>query len=235
MILPRRSADRGYFDHGWLKTWHTFSFADYVDPKEMGYGPLRVINQDIVAPGVGFPMHAHRDMEILTWVLQGAVAHRDSLGNDSVIRPGEAQRMRAGRGITHSEMNPSDSEATHLLQIWLRPDRRGLEPGYAQVAFAPECLRDRLCLIAAPEGAAGSVDLHQDARVYVARLAVGAEVTHDLAPGRIAYLHVAGGGLEVNGLALGPGDGARIADEPRLALRATQAGELVLFDMANIL
>ncbi len=232
MILPRRSADRGHFDHGWLQTWHTFSFADYVDPREMGFGPLRVINQDIVAPGAGFPMHPHRDMEILTWVLAGAVEHHDSLGNGSVIRPGEAQRMSAGSGIVHSEANPAEIP-THLLQIWIRPDRRGLTPGYEQVAFAPDSLRDRLRLIASSDGAEGGVTLHQDIRVHAARLSAGAEVNHEIAPGRIAYLHVATGRLTLNEVRLGAGDGARIRDEHRLQLCAESDAELILFDMTE--
>lgn len=232
MIQPRRSPDRGHFDHGWLETWHTFSFADYVDPKEMGYGPLRVINQDIVAGGAGFPMHPHRDMEILTWVLSGALEHRDSLGNGSIIRPGEAQRMSAGTGIVHSEANPGDAP-THLLQIWIRPERRGLTPGYEQVAFEPDSLRNRLCLIASRDGAEDSVTLHQDIRVHAARLDAGAMLAHTLAPGRIAYLHVATGNVTLNGVDLAPGDGARIRDENRLELRADSDAELVLFDMTE--
>ena len=232
MILPRRSGDRGHFDHGWLRTWHSFSFADYVDPKEMGYGPLRVINEDIVAPGAGFPMHPHRDMEILTWVLAGAVEHHDSLGNGSVIRPGEAQRMSAGTGIVHSEANPV-AEPTHLLQIWIRPEQRGLTPGYEQVAFEPDSLRNRLCLIASRDGAEGSVTLHQDVRVHAARLDAGNTLTHTLAPGRIAYLHIASGALTLNDARLGPGDGARIRAEEHLDLRAECDTELLLFDMAE--
>jgi redox-sensitive bicupin YhaK (pirin superfamily) len=232
MILPRRSGDRGHFDHGWLRTWHTFSFADYVDPKEMGFGPLRVINEDIVAPGAGFPMHPHRDMEILTWVLAGAVEHHDSLGNGSVIRPGEAQRMSAGTGIVHSEANPV-AEPTHLLQIWIRPEQRGLPPGYEQVAFGPDSLRNRLCLIASRDGAERGVTLHQDVRVYAARLDAGISVPHVLASDRIAYLHVASGALSLNGVRLGPGDGARIRAEERLDLRADSDTELLLFDMAE--
>lgn len=232
MIAPRRSEERGYFDHGWLKTWHTFSFADYVDRDQMGYGPLRVINQDIVAPGAGFPMHPHRDMEILTWILAGALEHHDSLGNGSVIRPGEAQRMRAGSGIVHSEANPSDTVATHLLQIWIRPAQRGLPPGYEQVTFAPDDLRDRLCLIASRDGAEGGVAIHQDIRVHAARLDAGANLDHILAPGRIAYLHVATGSVMLNGIRLGPGDGTRIREETRLDLCAESAAELVLFDMS---
>lgn len=233
MIVPRRSEDRGFFDHGWLKTWHSFSFGDYVDREQMGFGPLRVINQDIVAPGAGFPMHPHRDMEIVTWVLAGALAHRDSLGNGSLIRAGEAQRMSAGTGIEHSEANPSANEPTHLLQIWLRPEQRGLSPGYEQVAFAPEALHNRLCLIADRDGALGAVRLHQQVRVHAARLDPGASVTHDLAPGRIAYLHLATGALTLNGVRLGPGDGARIHAEDRLELHAESSAELLLFDMTE--
>lgn len=231
MIAPRRAADRGHFDHGWLDTWHSFSFGEYVDREQMGFGPLRVINEDFVGPDSGFPMHPHRDMEILTWILSGALAHRDSLGNGSVIRPGDAQRMSAGTGIVHSEANPSPTEPTHLLQIWIRPDTKGIQPGYAQVGFAPEALRDRLCLIASRDGRDGSVTLHQDIGIHAARLSAGKVLEHTLAPDRLAYVQIAKGALSLNGHALSAGDGARVSAESSLKLSATDDCEFLLFEM----
>jgi hypothetical protein len=228
----RPAKQRGHADHGWLDTWHTFSFADYHDPRFMGFRALRVINEDVVAPGRGFPTHGHRDMEIITYVLQGALQHRDSLGTGSIIRPGEVQRMSAGTGVRHSEANPSASEPVHLLQIWVEPARTGIEPGYEQKAFADEDKRGRLRLVASPDGAAGSVTIHQDARVYATLLAPGQPVAHPLAPGRHAWLHVARGSLTLNGAPLAAGDGAAVSGESTLTLVGEQHAEALLFDLA---
>lgn len=230
MIRVRRGEERGHGHHGWLDTYHSFSFADYYDPDYMGFGPLRVINEDRVAPGAGFPTHPHRDMEIVTYILDGALEHKDSLGTGSIIRPGEAQRMSAGTGVRHSEYNPSDAEPVHLLQIWIEPDRRGLTPSYEQKSFAPESLANRLRLIASPDGAEGSVTLHQDARLYAARLA-GGSVTHPLAAGRRAYVHVARGEVVLNDQPLRAGDGAAVEAEVAIRLSASGAGEVLVFDL----
>jgi redox-sensitive bicupin YhaK (pirin superfamily) len=184
MITVRRAHERGHFDHGWLDTHHTFSFGDYHDPVHMGFRALRVINEDVVAPGAGFPTHAHADMEILTYVLDGALEHKDSMGTGSVIRPGDVQRMSAGTGITHSESNASRTEAVHLLQIWILPDRRGLRPEYEQKAFPEHERLGRLRIVASPDGAAGSLTVHQDVHIYDSLLEIGADVTHALEPGR---------------------------------------------------
>ena len=237
MIELRRSEERGHFDHGWLKSWHSFSFGDYFDPANMGFRALRVLNEDVVQPGKGFPAHGHRDMEIVTYVLAGELEHRDSLGNGSVIRPGEIQRMTAGTGVRHSELNPSASEPTHLLQIWILPEREGLEPGYEQRAIPAEELRDRLRLIASRTGRDGSVTVHQDVEVYAARLAADAGVEHALAPGRHAWVQVARGTVAIGSELLGvgewlaAGDGAAVSDEPRLAIRAGEPAEVLLFDL----
>ncbi|MDM7915135.1 MAG: pirin family protein [Candidatus Eisenbacteria bacterium] len=232
MIEIRRSQDRGHFDHGWLDTYHTFSFDQYYDPRFQGFRVLRVINEDRVAAATGFPMHAHRDMEILTWILEGALEHRDSMGNGSVIRPGEIQRMSAGTGVRHSEANPSKTEPVHLLQIWILPDRRGIEPGYEQTAFAPERRTGRLCLLASPDGAEGSVRIHQDARLYDALLDAGTDVAHAIPEGRHAWLQVARGSLTLgNGERLVAGDGAAVSGEHALALRADEPAEILVFDL----
>jgi len=228
----RRARDRGHADHGWLDTWHTFSFSDYYDPKFMGFRALRVINEDFVAPGQGFPTHPHRDMEIITYVLEGALQHRDSLGTGSIIRPGEVQRMSAGTGVRHSEANPSADEAVHLLQIWIEPATKGLAPSYEQKAFAEADKRGRLRLVASPEGADGSVTIHQDARVYATVLAPGETVSHSLEPGRHAWLHVARGSLTLNGEHLGPGDGAAITGPRPLTLVGDKDAEVLVFDLA---
>lgn len=233
MIRLRPAHTRGHAHHGWLDTWHSFSFADYYDPQEMGWGSLRVLNEDRVAPGAGFPMHGHRDMEILTWILEGMLEHRDSLGNGSVITPGEVQRMSAGTGIRHSERNPSSDASVHLLQIWIEPAELGLAPGYEQKRIDPAALEGRLCLIASPQGRADSVTLHQDAEVYAARLDAGVSVEHRLGAGRLAYLQVARGALTLNGMPLHAGDGAKIRDETALDITATERAELLLFDMAE--
>jgi redox-sensitive bicupin YhaK (pirin superfamily) len=231
MIAIRPATERGHADHGWLDTWHTFSFADYYDPRFMGFRVLRVINEDFVAPGRGFPTHGHRDMEIITYVLEGALEHRDSLGTGSVIRPGEVQRMSAGTGVRHSEANPSASEPLHLLQIWIEPSRAGIAPGYEQKAFTDADKRGRLRLVASPDGAEGSVTIHQDARVYSTLLGPGDKVAHRLGPGRHAWLHVARGTLALNGQRLAQGDGAAIGDEPSLTLVGETDTEALLFDL----
>jgi quercetin 2,3-dioxygenase len=232
MISIRHSNERGGGDYGWLNTRHTFSFDQYNDPRFMGFRSLRVINEDVVAPGGGFPTHPHRDMEIITYVLEGALQHKDSLGTGSVIRPGDGQRMSAGTGIRHSEMNASTREPVHLLQIWIMPDSRGHEPGYEQKAFPHEEKRGKLRLLASPDGADGSVTIHQDARLYVSLLSPGDEVTHRLAKGRYAWLQVAKGAVELNGKPLQQGDGAAVSDEPTLSVKGTKDAEVLLFDLA---
>jgi redox-sensitive bicupin YhaK (pirin superfamily) len=232
MLTVRRAGERGHFDHGWLDTRHTFSFADYHDPGWMGFRGLRVINEDRVQPGAGFPTHGHRDMEILSYVLEGALEHRDSLGTGSVIRPGDVQRMSAGTGVTHSEFNASATEPVHFLQIWILPERRGLPPGYEQKRFSPEDKRGRLRLVAARDGADGAVTIHADARVYAALLESGREVVHALAGGRHAWVQVARGAARVRGGALGAGDGAAVSDEPTVVLVGREPAEVLLFDLA---
>lgn len=232
MINIRRSSERGGGNFGWLNTRHSFSFDSYYDPKYMGFRSLRVINEDWVAPGQGFPAHPHRDMEIITYVLEGALEHKDSLGTGSVIRPGDGQRMSAGRGIRHSEMNASDTDKVHLLQIWIMPDRPGHEPSYEQKAFPESEKRGKLRLIAGPNGKDGSVTIHQDAKLYVSLLAPGEEVAHDLAKARHAWLQVAKGAVELNGTKLEQGDGAAISDEQKLAIKGAQDAEILLFDLA---
>jgi redox-sensitive bicupin YhaK (pirin superfamily) len=231
MLSVRKSESRGQTRMSWLDSRHTFSFADYYDPAAMGFSVLRVINDDTVAPGAGFPTHPHRDMEILTWVLAGALEHRDSMGNGSIIRPGDAQRMTAGRGVTHSEMNPSRDAAVRLLQIWLLPDRRGLAPGYEQRNFAQSDRRGRLRLIVSPGGEDGSITIHQDTRVYAGLLDAGASLAQDLRQERRAWLQVARGSVVANGTRLHEGDGAAIENESRLAIEATTDSEVLLFDL----
>jgi len=232
MRTVRRANERGHAQHGWLDSWHTFSFADYYDPQHMGFRALRVINEDRVAPGTGFGTHGHRDMEILTYVLEGALAHRDSMGNGSVIRPGFVQRMSAGTGVRHSEMNASAEEPVHLLQIWIEPERDGIEPGYEERSFPEEERRARLRLVASRDGREGSVVLHQDASVYAALLEAGESVRHALAPGRHAWLHVARGQVASGDSALGAGDALAVSDEDAVEARAAAASELLLFDLA---
>jgi len=232
VIAVRPAAERGHADHGWLDTRHTFSFASYHDPRHMGFRSLRVINEDRVKPAEGFGTHAHRDMEILTWVLDGALEHKDSMGNGSVIRPGDLQRMSAGTGVTHSEFNPSREAPVHFLQIWLLPRERGLPPGYEQKHFTQEARRGRLCLIAAGDGRGGAVTIHQDADVWTALLQPGESVRHALAPGRYAWLHVARGAVSLNGSTLGAGDGAAVSDEAALEIAAAARAEVLLFDLA---
>jgi redox-sensitive bicupin YhaK (pirin superfamily) len=232
MITVRPAGERGHFDHGWLDTYHTFSFASYHDPAHMGFRSLRVINEDRVKPGEGFGTHAHRDMEILTWVLDGGLEHKDSMGNGSVIRPGDIQRMSAGTGVTHSEFNPSREAPVHLLQIWLLPDKRGLTPSYEEKRFPPETRRGRLCLIAAGDGRQGAVTIHQDALLWTALLEPGESVRHALKAGRYAWLQVARGSVGLKGTTLGAGYGAAVSDEAVLEITATAPAEVLLFDLA---
>ena len=232
MITVRKSNERGHANHGWLDTRHTFSFDTYRDPRNMGFRSLRVINEDIVAPGAGFPTHPHRDMEIITYVLEGAVAHRDSMGTGSVIRPGEVQRMTAGTGVTHSELNASEGEPLHLLQIWIVPERRGLEPSYEQRAFPETERRNRLRLVASPDGRDGSVTIHQDAALYASLLDSGQRVEHALRKGRHAWMQVTRGTVKLNGHSLAAGDGAAVSDESALTIAAENPSEVLLFDLA---
>jgi len=231
MITIRKADERGHFDHGWLDTYHTFSFAEYYDPRHMGFRTLRVINEDRVHPGRGFPTHAHSDMEILTYVLDGALEHRDSMGNGSIIRPADVQRMSAGTGVTHSEYNPSQTDAVHLLQIWIVPERRGLTPGYEQKAFAAAEKENRLRLIAARDGRDGAVTLHQDADVYASRLDDGRTIAHQVRPHRSVWVQCCRGAVTLNGEPLGAGDGAAVTDERTLSIAAAPAGEILLFDL----
>jgi redox-sensitive bicupin YhaK (pirin superfamily) len=227
----RRGSNRGYADHGWLKSYHSFSFADYFDPDHVEFGPLRVINEDRVVPGAGFGTHGHRDMEIISYVLEGELAHQDSTGNRCVIRPGDVQRMSAGRGVTHSEFNHSHAEPVHFLQIWIQPDVRGIAPEYEQTRFEPAEKRGRLRLIASPDGAEGSVRIHQDARVY-AGLFDGAEHGELKAgPGRRLYVHVARGKLLANGTALDAGDALKLTEVTTLSLTHGTGAEVLVFDL----
>jgi len=231
MITLRKAEDRGHADHGWLNSHHSFSFADYYDPAHMGFGPLRVINEDRVQPGMGFGTHGHRDMEIISYVLAGQLEHKDSMGTGSIITPGDVQRMSAGRGVRHSEYNPSRTERVHFLQIWIEPRTTGVEPSYEQKPIAAEEKRGRLRLIASPDGADGSVTIHQDARVYAALLDGADSVARPVAPGRRAYVHVARGSVRLNGIALGTGDAARITDEAVITLDGAAAAEVLWFDL----
>jgi redox-sensitive bicupin YhaK (pirin superfamily) len=232
MIRIRRSAERGHFDHGWLDTFHTFSFSDYYDSDHMGFRALRVINEDRVAPGQGFGMHGHRDMEIVTLVLSGALEHRDSLGHGEVLRPGELQRMTAGTGIRHSEFNPSATEPVHLYQIWLLPERRNLEPGYEQKAFAPESQQDRWRLVASPDGRDGSLTIRQDAELSLTSLSPGRELAYRLREGRHAWLQVLRGSVALNGQSMRAGDGAAVSGEEGLTVKSAEAADVLLFDLA---
>jgi quercetin 2,3-dioxygenase len=232
MITIRRSDERGGGDYGWLKTRHSFSFDQYYDPRVMGFRSLRVINEDWVQPGRGFPMHPHRDMEIITYLLEGALEHKDSMGNGSIIRPGDGQRMSAGTGVRHSEANPSQTDPAHLLQIWILPERRGIEPGYEQKDFPAEEKRGKLRLIASPDGKDGSVTIHQDARLYVSLLGPGQQVQHELGQGRYGWLQVAKGAVELNGQRLQQGDGAAISEQPQVEIKGEEESETLLFDLA---
>lgn len=232
MIRIRRSEDRGHFDFGWLDTRYTFSFGDYYDPEQMGFRALRVINEDWVAPGGGFPTHPHRDMEILTYVLEGALEHRDSLNNGSVIRRGDVQRMSAGTGVRHSEHNAAQDAAVRHLQIWLLPARQGLPPSYEQRHFPDGEKRGRLRLVASPDGAEGSLTVHQDARLYAGLLAPGDRVQHRFAAGRHGWLQLVSGSLRLGADELRAGDGAALSEHELLTLEALEATELLLFDLA---
>ena len=232
MIAIRRASERGASNHGWLDSRHTFSFADYHDPAHMGFRALRVINDDRVSAGAGFGTHGHRDMEILSYVLSGALEHKDSMGNGSVIRPGDVQRMSAGTGVMHSEKNHSGTDPVHFLQIWILPEKRGTAPGYEQRTFDEGSTRDQLRLVASRDGRDGSVTVAQDLALYVAKLTPGTGVQHALAPGRHVWIHVATGSVTLGGQALGPGDGAAVVDEARLDLRGTSDAEVLVFDLA---
>lgn len=232
MFLLRAAHERGLADHGWLKSYHSFSFADYYDPRHMGFRALRVINEDRVAPGRGFGAHSHRDMEILSVVLQGGLQHRDSLGTGSIIRPGDVQRMSAGRGVTHSELNASQQELVHFLQIWLLPNQRGIAPSYEQKAFPREAREGTLQLVASPDGTEGSLTIHCDARLYLGSLGSAQRHALPLAPGRHAWVQVVRGGVRVLGQELREGDGAAISEEAQLELEGIGDGELLVFDLA---
>jgi len=232
MITVRPGKERGHFDHGWLDTYHTFSFSQYHDPAHMGFRSLRVINEDRVEPGAGFPPHSHRDMEIITYVLAGGLAHKDSMGNASTIRPGNVQRMSAGTGVTHSEYNGSDTEPVHLLQIWILPQTRNLPPSYEEKVFSAADKQGRLRLVASQDARDGSARIHQDASVYGSLLEPGQTVRHPLAAGRGAWIHLVSGAATVNGKLLTTGDGAAIEQEADVEIVATAATELLLFDLA---
>ena len=231
MIQIRRADDRGYADHGWLRSYHSFSFADYFDPEHVEFGPLRVINEDRVVPGAGFSTHGHRDMEIISYVLEGALAHKDSTGTSSVIRPGDVQRMSAGRGVLHSEFNGSQSEPVHFLQIWIQPDVRGIDPGYEQKHFTDADKRGRLLLVASPDGADGSVRIRQDARVYAGRFDGAERAELALSAGRRAYVHVARGQVRVNGELLSTGDALKLTDVANVAITDGSGAEVLVFDL----
>lgn len=232
MMTLRRSEERGHFDHGWLNTYHTFSFAEYHDPAHMAFRTLRVINEDRVEPGKGFGTHSHNDMEIITFILEGALEHKDSMGNTSVIKPGEIQRMTAGTGVTHSEFNPSKKDMVHLLQIWILPNQKGLEPSYEQQAIEPQKKTNRLALIASPDSTEGSVKVHQDALVYAASLGKDKSLTYKPDSGRGAWVQVTQGELRLNGDLLKQGDGASITHEKLLKLDANHGAKFLLFDLA---
>jgi hypothetical protein len=232
MITIRRSHDRGHADHGWLDSYHTFSFANYYDPRHMHFRSLRVINEDRLAPGGGFPTHPHQDMEIVTYVLSGALAHKDSLGNVETIGSHGVQRFSAGTGITHSEFNPSNGEPTHILQIWILPEKKGLTPSYEQKTFVPETVPGQWVKLANRDAVDGAVKIHQDAAIFAAVLEAGQTQTYALQPGRYAWLQVARGEVDLNGHRLLAGDGAAVSDEQLLTLVAQQSAEVLLFDLA---
>ncbi len=231
-IHVRRAAERGHALYDWLDTWHTFSFNTYYDPAQMGFRALRVINEDRVQPAQGFGMHGHQDMEIVTYVLEGALEHRDSLGTGSVLRPGEFQHMSAGTGIRHSEFNPSSTEPVHFYQIWLLPNPKGLQPSYEQKAFSEDERQGRLRLVASPHGQDGSLLIHQDARVFLSTLDADQTVNYEMQSGRHAWLQVLRGSVELNRQLLDTSDGAAVSDEPRLSIRAKKPAEVMLFDLA---
>jgi redox-sensitive bicupin YhaK (pirin superfamily) len=232
MIAVRKAADRGHAEHGWLDSWHTFSFGDYYDPQHMGFRSLRVINEDRVAAGKGFPTHPHRDMEILTYVLDGALEHKDSMGNGSVMRSGDVQRMTAGTGVAHSEFNGSRDTPVHFLQIWVLPESRNLPPGYEQKNFARQDRQGKFKVVASREGADGAVLVHQDVKLLAGLFAEGEKTQYSLAPGRSAWLHVARGKLRVNGIELSAGDALQVSDEAALEVTGVQDAEALLFDLS---
>ncbi|HXZ97448.1 MAG TPA: pirin family protein [Burkholderiales bacterium] len=231
MIDLRKGSDRGHFDHGWLKTYHTFSFADYFDRDHMSFSSLRVINEDYVHAGKGFGTHPHRDMEIITYILEGQLAHKDSMGNGSIIKPGDVQRMSAGTGVTHSEFNASQDEIVHLLQIWILPKYSGLQPSYEQKYFDAREKQNKLRLVASSDGREGSVTIHQDASMYASILSKGKELSFSLANSRRAYIQVLRGALKVNSERLNAGDGAKITGEKVINLAAADESELLMFDL----
>ena len=231
MISLRRAHERGHANHGWLDSWHSFSFAGYNDPQHVRWGPLRVINEDRVAAGQGFGTHGHSDMEIVSYVIEGALAHKDSMGNAARIVPGEVQRMSAGTGVTHSEYNDSTTGTTHFLQIWIIPDVRGVKPDYAQKAYSDAEKRGRLRLVVSPDGAAGSVSIHQDARLYAGLFDGDEQAELQLAPGRLGYVHLVKGEATVNGHRLGAGDALRYADEPLVRIEQGRGAEVPVFDL----
>ncbi|MEQ8855968.1 pirin family protein [Gimesia sp.] len=231
MIRVRKAEERGHADHGWLDTYHTFSFAGYQDPEHVHFRTLRVMNEDVVQPGQGFGTHPHRDMEIVTYVLEGALEHKDSMGNGEVLRAGEFQRMSAGTGITHSEFNPSATEPVHLYQIWLFPESKGIEPSYEQKQFPVSEQQNQLRLVASPEAEAGSLRIHQDARVYLSQIEAEQTVTYELAEGRHAWLQVLRGSVLLNDIALDVSDGAAVSDTRSLKIQATDDAEIMLFDL----
>jgi redox-sensitive bicupin YhaK (pirin superfamily) len=234
MIALRPAAERGHANHGWLDSWHSFSFAEYHDPRHVHWGPLRVINEDRVAPGRGFGTHGHRDMEIISYVISGALGHKDSMGNAASIVPGEVQRMSAGTGVTHSEFNHDTRGTTHFLQIWIIPDRMGVTPGYAQRSIGDAEKRGRLCLAVSPDGADGSVTIHQDARMYAGLFDGDESATLDLAEGRLGYVHVVRGEVLVNGHGLKAGDALLYRDEPRVEIAGGRDAELLVFDLPRM-
>jgi quercetin 2,3-dioxygenase len=231
MNTLRRGRDRGHADHGWLDSYHSFSFADYFDPDHVEFGPLRVLNEDRVAPGGGFGTHPHRDMEIISYVLSGELAHRDSIGNGSVIRPGDVQRMSAGTGVRHSEFNPSSREPVHFLQIWIKPQAAGIAPSYEEKRFSDDEKRGRLRLIASPDGADGSVTLHQDALLYVGRFDSQERAELALRPGRRSYVHAVRGELQANGVELEAGDALMVTDSDRVGIEQGRDAEVLVFDL----
>ncbi|HEY9849601.1 MAG TPA: pirin family protein [Leptolyngbyaceae cyanobacterium] len=232
MITIRRSEERGHANHGWLDSYHTFSFANYYDPNYMGFRYLRVINQDRVAPGMGFPTHPHRDMEIISYVLDGALEHKDTIGTSSVIRPGEVQRMSAGTGIAHSEYNHSKKDQVHFMQIWIMPDRKGLPPSYEQKMYPEAEKRGKLRLVASPDGRDNSVTIHQDVNLYATLLESGEKAIHEMKEGRHVWVQVARGNINLNGVPLKAGDGVAIVDENQVILEGTKSAEVLLFDIA---
>jgi redox-sensitive bicupin YhaK (pirin superfamily) len=232
MITLRKAGDRGYADHGWLRSFHSFSFAGYQDPEHMGFGALRVINEDRIQPGTGFGTHGHRDMEIISYVLEGALAHKDSMGNGSAIVPGDVQRMSAGKGVLHSEFNHAKDGVTHFLQIWIEPDETGIAPSYEQKHFDAESKRGRLRLVASPDGREGSVRMHQDACLYAALLESTDRPVHRIASGRQAYVHVARGRVTVNGQLLEAGDALKATHIGEIVFEDAEGAEVLLFDLA---